>query len=80
MKCYILIHNGDAELQRALDVLVKTGIEAIALGWGSDPVPRSRSQVQVDADNFESAQSHLLVVGIDYVPLPFKKSLVACNG
>jgi hypothetical protein len=32
MDCYILIHKGEPDLQRALEALTKAGINAIAMG------------------------------------------------
>jgi hypothetical protein len=77
MDCYILIHKGEPELQRALEALTKAGINAIAMGWGSDLDPNLWPQVQIDINDFERAQTVLAAAGIDYGRLPLKESMLS---
>ena len=76
MDCYILIHKGDAELKRALDVLLKAGIKAAALGWSLDLDPKLWPQIQIEMDDFERAQDLLATAGIDYARLPLTESML----
>jgi hypothetical protein len=77
MDCYILIHKGEAELQRALDALTNAGINAIAVGGSSDLDPNLWPQVQINIDDFERAQTLLAAADIEYARLPLKESMLA---
>jgi hypothetical protein len=77
MDCYILIHKGDPELQRALEALTNAGINAIAVGGSSDLDPNLWPQVQIDIADFEKAQTLLAAAGIDYARLPLKESMLS---
>ncbi len=77
MDCFILIHKGEPELQRALNVLLEAGIKAIAVGWSSDVDPKLWPQVQIDVDDFERAQTLLAAAGIDCARLPLKESMLS---
>ena len=77
MDCYILIHKGEAELHRALEVLVDRGIKAIPMGGDSDLDPNLWPQVQINADDFENAQIALTAAKIDYARRPLKESMLS---
>jgi hypothetical protein len=77
MDCYILIHKGEAELQRAVQALTAAGINAIAMGASSDPDPNLWPQVQIDMDDFQRAQTLLTAAGIDFARLPLKESMLS---
>jgi hypothetical protein len=77
MDCYILIHKGEPELQRALRTLTAAGINTIAMGGSSDPDPNLWPQVQIDMDDFEKAQTLLTDAGIDYARVPLNESLLS---
>jgi hypothetical protein len=77
MDCFILIHKGEPELQRALEILLNAGIKAIAVGGSSDVDPNLWPQLQIEMDDFERAQTLLTAAGIDYARLPVNESILS---
>jgi len=76
MACFIWIKGGDGQLRKAVEVLNEGGVTNRAVGWGTDPAPQPRAQVQVEAADFERAKEFLSAAGVDFVPLPLKQSLL----